>query len=90
MVYAIERVIEKEKLEAKMEGKLEGEIEGEIKGEIKGIAKTAIRLLTKKFGDLPEDIRAKIIELDEDALNTIIDEIFDYESLEELNELLVQ
>jgi hypothetical protein len=90
MVYAIERVIEKEKLEAKMEGKLEGKLEGEIEGEIKGIAKTAIRLLTKKFGDLPEDIRAKIIELDEDALNTIIDEIFDYESLEELNELLVQ
>jgi len=74
MVYAIERVIEKEKLDAKIEG----------------IAKTAIRLLIKKFGDLPEGIRDKIIELDEDALNTIIDEIFDYESLEELNELLVQ
>ena len=32
MVYAIERVIKKEKLEAKLEGRLEGKLEGKLEG----------------------------------------------------------
>ena len=36
MVYAIERVIKKEKLEARMEGKIEGKIEGKMEGKMEG------------------------------------------------------
>jgi predicted transposase YdaD len=60
----------------------EGKIQGIQEGENKALAKTAIRLLTKKFGALPEDARLKIEKLDIVTLEIIIDEILEYKSLE--------
>jgi predicted transposase YdaD len=66
--------------------------EGLIKGIEKGIEKgkqeerlnTTIKLLTKKFGFLPEDLRTSISELDPATLEGIIEDIFNYESLEDV------
>jgi hypothetical protein len=49
-----------------------------------GVAKTAIRLLTKKFGVLAEDMRIKIEQLDAETLDIIVDEMLDYDSLEDV------
>ncbi len=70
------------------EGELKGELKGELRGEIKALSKTAIRLLTKKFGKLPEEIKNKISKLDTDILEIIIDSIFDYEKLDDVEKYL--
>ena len=66
------------------EAKREGVAEGIEKGIEKGVAKTAIRLLTKKFGVLAEDMRIKIEQLDAETLDIIVDEMLDYDSLEDV------
>lgn len=58
--------------------------EGIEKGETKALAKTAVRLLTKKFGIIPEEIKTKIIKLDTITLEGIIDGIFEYISLDDI------
>jgi predicted transposase YdaD len=46
----------------------EGKEEGIVEGETRTLAKTAIRLLSKKFGSLTEDTRQKIENLDKVTL----------------------
>ena len=74
--------------EGELRGELRGELKGELRGEIKALSKTAIRLLTKKFGKLPEEIKNKISKLDTDVLEIIIDSIFDYEKLDDVKKYL--
>ena len=66
------------------EGMAEGIKKGIKEGETKILVKTATSLLTKKFGALEEDTRLKIEKLDTITLECIIDEIFEYESLDDL------
>ena len=49
--------------------------------------KTAIRLLTKRFGKLPDDMRNKMSQLELENLEIIIESIFDYESLEDVKNI---
>lgn len=70
------------------EGELRGELRGELIGATKALSKTAIKLLTKKFGKLPEEIKNKISKLDTDVLEIIIDSIFDYERLDDVKKYL--
>lgn len=69
-------------------GKEEGIKEGLQKGETKALAKTAIRLLTRKFGPLAEDIRIQIEKLDTVTLEVIIDEIFEYNNLDDIKKYI--
>ncbi|MBV4438462.1 Rpn family recombination-promoting nuclease/putative transposase [Clostridium tyrobutyricum] len=69
----------------------EGKEEGMEKGreEVrKSISGSAIKLLTKKFGALPEDMTERIEKLPIETLKTIIDNIFDLKSLDEVSEYL--
>lgn len=70
------------------EGKMQGLEQGLKEGETKALVKTTIRLLTKKFGTLTEDARAKIEKLDAVTLEIIIDEILEYKSLEEVKKYI--
>nr|WP_254904840.1 DUF4351 domain-containing protein [Clostridium tyrobutyricum] len=54
----------------------------------KSISGSAIKLLTKKFGTLPEDMTERIEKLPIETLKTIIDNIFDLKSLDEVSEYL--
>lgn len=74
--------------EGREEGIEKGREEGIEKGECYALSKTAIRLLTKKFGILPEANSSKIKKLDVVTLEIIIDEIFEYKSLDEINKYL--
>ena len=58
------------------------------KGMEKGIEKTTIKLLTKKFGILPEELKAKISKLDSPTLEIIIDGIFEYKSLDDIKKYI--
>lgn len=62
--------------------------EGELRGQTKALSKTATRLLTKKFGKLPEEVKNKIPQLDAEILEIIIDSIFEYESLDDAKKYL--
>ena len=74
----------------------EGVEKGIEKGIMKGIAKgrqeerlnTTMKLLTKKFGTLPEEIRIGISKLDSVTLEVIIDDIFEYQSLEDVKKYI--
>jgi len=66
--------------EAKQEGRQEGEQRG--KREI------LQRLLTRKFGSVPDDLNTKLAQLSLDQLGEIAEAIIDISSLEELAHLL--
>ena len=69
-------------------GREEGRKEGKKEGLLEGRRKTLIKLLTKKFEVLPDDMYVKIENSDSDVLETIIDEIFDLKSLDDINKYL--
>lgn len=79
---------EEGKLKGLEEGKLKGLEEGKLKGIEEALAKTAIKLLTKRFGILPEETRAKIAKLDAVTLEIMVDEILEYKSLEDTKKYL--
>lgn len=58
------------------------------KGLGEGKAITLIRLLTKKFGVLPVDLKKKIEETEAATIDLMIDEVLDYKSLEEVKATL--
>ncbi|GLI20233.1 hypothetical protein TSYNTROPHJE_20460 [Tepidanaerobacter syntrophicus] len=66
----------------------EGLKEGLEKGKREERITTAIKLLTKKFGPLPEEFKSKISKLDAVTLEVIIDGIFDYESLDDVKKYI--
>ena len=61
---------------------------GMEKGEINALVKTAIKLLTKKFGNIPEEVRTKISKLDNSTLEIIIEGIFEYKSLDDIKKYI--
>ncbi|MGB4503483.1 MAG: DUF4351 domain-containing protein, partial [Syntrophaceticus sp.] len=72
----------------KEEGREKGLKEGLEKGKRDETLSTAIKLLTKKFGPLPKELKSKIAKLDSVTLEIIIDGIFDYESLEDVKKYI--
>jgi len=65
------------------EGKKEGKEEGRKEGRRQELVRTSTRLLTKKFGILPDNIKAKIENSDTTVLEIIVDEILDFKKLED-------
>ncbi|SDY98236.1 protein of unknown function [Tindallia californiensis] len=53
------------------------------------MVKAALRLLTKKFGPLSEPVRKKIQELDAATLEVMIDQVMDYQSLDDVKKYLM-
>lgn len=79
---------EKIREEGLKEGLEKGLKNGLEKGKRDERLNTAIKLLTKKFGPLPEEVRSQISKLDDVTLEIIIDGIFDYESLEDVKKYI--
>lgn len=65
------------------EGKEEGRKEGIEEGRKEELIRTSIKLLTKKFGILPDDVKIKIQNSDMTVLEIIIDEILDFKDLKD-------
>lgn len=72
----------------RQEGKEEGKKEGIQQGERRKSLNYAIKLLTKKFGKLPEDYKERLNNADTEILDLIIEEIFSLESLDDVDKYL--
>lgn len=80
----------------RQEGKEEGIKKGIEKGIEKGIQQGerrkslnyAVKLLTKKFGKLPEEYKEKLNNADIEILDLIVEEIFSLESLDDIDKYL--
>lgn len=66
------------------EGKAKGRAEGKIEGKAAGKTEILIKQLIKKFKGLPEGYKEKIKLLPEETIDVIATDIFDMESIEEL------
>ncbi|MED4851225.1 Rpn family recombination-promoting nuclease/putative transposase [Caldifermentibacillus hisashii] len=72
------------------EGMQEGLEKGRQEGASQGLAKTALQLLTEKFGALPEDLKEDIKEADLATLETILQNIFKYQSIDDVKKFFEQ
>mgnify|MGYP000903463413 CR=1 FL=1 len=72
------------------EGLEKGLEKGIEKGVGKGIAETIIRQLCKKLGELPSEYKERILDQARPTLELIAENIFDIESLSELDRFLNQ
>ena len=61
-----------------------GKVEGLEEGLSIGISQTILQLLTKRFQHIPEDLKAEIETSDVKILETIAENIFEYESIEDV------
>lgn len=66
--------------DAREQGKIEGKIEGKLN--------TLTRLLTKKLGVMPHELKARFEKASDEKLNVIAESIFDIESFDDLKKLL--
>lgn len=76
-------------------GKIEGEIIGIEKGVLKGKAETLrnkiMKLLTKKLGNIPKALEEKIISCNDiEKLDSLLDNIFDFNSFEEIENIFIK
>jgi len=74
--------------EGREEGKKEGKIEGIKQGARDALAKSTIKLLRKKFKDIPENIIESILKLSLEKIEKINGDLFDIESIEELKKYI--
>ncbi|UZW15395.1 DUF4351 domain-containing protein [Clostridium pasteurianum] len=58
--------------------------EGIEEGRKEELIRTSTKLLTKKFGILPDDIKNTIENSDTTVLEIIVDDILDFERLEDI------
>ncbi|SHF12553.1 Rpn family recombination-promoting nuclease/putative transposase [Caloramator proteoclasticus] len=70
------------------EGREEGIKKGIKEGERMALVKSIIKVLTKKFGILPDEIKNRIEVLDIATLELMFDEALDFTSLEEIKKYL--
>ena len=68
----------------------EGLEKGRQEGASQALAKTALQLLTEKFGALPEDLKEDIKEADLATLETILQNIFKYQSIDDVKKFFEQ
>jgi len=66
------------------EGLEKGLQKGRQEGASQALSKTALQLLTEKFGTLPEDLKENIKGAELGTLETILQNIFKYQNLDEV------
>ena len=70
--------------EIKEEGRIEGQVEGQIEGRLEEAMNLVIRLLTKRFGEIPQSIRAHISSLPLPVLEDLSEALLDFTSVADL------
>ena len=83
-----QEILEEGRLEGEVKGRKEGEVkgrkEGEIKGRKQGLLTIILRLLTRKFGNLPPKLHTRIVRLQIPRLESLAEAILDFESVADL------
>ena len=88
MISNLEKTILQEMKEREKRGIEKGIKKGIEKGMEKGIGVTVIKLLEKKFGNVPEEYVKKIDGANRETLMDIVDNIFDIDKIEDLDKFL--
>ena len=57
-------------------------------GKFEALSQTAIRIMEKKFGTLPEEKKEKIMQMNTQKLEHLIDAVIEYENIEETDKYL--
>ncbi len=70
------------------QGMKKGIVKGMEQGETKALARTALKLLSKKFNIIPGELKDKILKLDSATLDIIIDGILVYKTIDDVREYL--
>jgi predicted transposase YdaD len=68
--------------------KEEGRAEGIVKGRLEGQSNTILRLLDRKLGNLPEEIASHIQSLEPIQLDSLTEDLLDFQSLDDLQNWL--
>ena len=80
--------MEKDGFEPYLEVLEKGKRKGRKEGELKEARKIILKLITKKFSHVPDDINTKLKEKNEKELETIAEKIIEIDSLQELKQYL--
>jgi predicted transposase YdaD len=64
------------------QGRIEGRAEGRAEGEATGKAKTLLRLLDRRFHDIPEAYRTRVLAANANQLDAWIDAVLDADSID--------
>lgn len=70
--------------EAKEEGRLEGRQEGQLEGRQQEAANLVFRLLSRRFGELSQELRERISNLPLSVLEDLSEALLDFSSLDDL------
>ncbi len=70
--------------DGRVEGRVEGRAEGRAEGRIEERQALVLRLLTRKFGPLPEAVSTRITGLDSDTVLMLADALLDFATQAEL------
>ncbi|MDD1413957.1 Rpn family recombination-promoting nuclease/putative transposase [Dolichospermum sp. ST_con] len=76
--------------EGEKRGLQQGELRGEQRGKQEGEANLVIRLLSKRFGNLDQEITSQIRQLSSPQLETLGESIFDFSAMADLENWLQQ
>jgi hypothetical protein len=61
--------------QGRVEGEAKGRVEGEAKGRVEGEAKALVKLLTAKFGGVPESVHSRIRAASVEELDAWIERV---------------
>ncbi len=67
---------------------IKGKEEGKKQGKLEEARAIFLRLLSKRFGEIPSEIRQKIQQLSLEKLEELTESIFDLDSIQKLRNLL--
>jgi predicted transposase YdaD len=68
--------------------KEEGRVEGREEGRVEGQSNTILRLLNRKLGNLPEEIATQIKSLEPNQLDSLTEDLLDFEAFDDLERWL--
>jgi len=72
------------------EGLIEGEVKGEVKGEITGKQRLLQKQLERKFGPLSSELKVRLLELDNEALDSLATTLLELATVDDLRAWLVK
>jgi predicted transposase YdaD len=62
--------------------------QGRVEGKLEGQSSTILRQLSRKLGNLPEEISTQIKSLEQSQLNVLAEDLLDFETFDDLNQWL--
>ncbi|WP_058309071.1 RpnC/YadD family protein [Gracilibacillus massiliensis] len=74
--------------EGRQEGRKQGRQEGKLEGKTEALANTTIRLITKFVAPVPEDLQQAIYEQDNETLESIIDQIDKFNTIDQIKQYM--